>query len=121
MPELSIIEFIVYAVIGYAGVLGVITSAFRDIPSQKDQSVGRVIWLIPSAICILVLGSAVDSVSLEDSTNTIIDLNTTNVWTESIDNTVQFIDPVWIVIHGMFFMILVIYIITNAINLFVKT
>ncbi len=120
MAELSIIEFFVYGLIGYGGLIGVVSSAFRDIPSQKSQSVGRVVWLIPSAIMLLVLGTAVTEITFEDSTNFIFNVNTTEAYTEDIDNKVMLINPVWVSIHLMFFMVMVIYIITNVLNLFAK-
>lgn len=121
MAELSLVELIVYGVICYAGVLGLIFSAFRETPSGRSQSSLRIIWLIPSLFAAFMLGSAGEQINLEDSTITSIqvNLNTTETWSETVttSNTMTLVNPVWVTLHTMFFLILLIYIIVNILAL----
>jgi hypothetical protein len=124
MAELSLIELFVYGLVCYAGVLGLIFSAFRESPSGRCQSSLRIIWLIPSLFAAFMLGSAGEQVNLEDSTITSIqtNLNTTEVWSETVttNNTMTLVNPVWVTLHTMFFLILLIYILVNILALLVK-
>lgn len=117
--DLSIIELFVYGLVCYAGVIGLIVSAFRSVPTTQSQSMTRVIWLVPSMFCAYILASAGSYIYMpsETITNLTRNLNTTEVWSETIQKTssMQLLDPIWVTIHMMFFLILMLYIIINII------
>ena len=125
MAELSIIELVVYGLIGYSGVLMLISSAFRDLPSTKSQSAVRAIWVIPCIITLGMLANAGDTINFDvvSTINTITDNATsTVVFTEDITKTttITLVQPVWIVLHLLFFIMMIIYFIWNILQLFVK-
>ena len=125
MAELSIIELIVYGIIGYAGVLGLIVSAFRDTPSGKSQSVVRSIWIIAPIICMYMLSSAGAVIDFTHTVETTLNYNeTSNLLvsnsTTITDDTITLVQPVWVTLHYLFFIMLVIYFIWNMLQMLVK-
>jgi len=116
---LSIIEFIVYGLITYSSMLMLIISTLQgDQKRSKSLTTVRSIYYIPAIIFAGILaGSGVDIVTL-DSTNTIFNLNTTDSWTEDINNKIVLQNPVWITSHYMLMIIFIIYVIFNILKLF---
>ena len=123
MSDVSIIEFAVYALICYTGIVMLIISAFKETPSTVSQSALRVIWLIPSILCAYMLASAGADIYLSteimsdqvlDSNNAIVTLTDTTV------EKITLLNPVWITLHFMFFIILLLYVMINVLTLFMK-
>jgi len=123
VSDISIIEFGVYALICYTGIIMLIISAFKETPSGVSQSAVRVIWLIPSMICAFVLASAGADIYL--STETVSDqvLDSTNqviTLTDTVTDKITLLNPIWVTLHFLFFIVLLIYVMTNMLTLFVK-
>ena len=122
MAELSVIEFGVYGFITYSSLLMLIISAIKtDIPTTKSLAIVRAIYLIPGAVTALLLASINNVIVSSDTTNTITAVNTTEVWTEQISNSITLMNPVWGGLHLMIFIVIAIFIVTQIINLFTKT
>ena len=122
MADFSVLEFVVYGLIAYSSLLMLIISAIKtEIPTTKSLSIVRAIYLIPGAICALLLATSGVVVLSSDTTNTIVAVNTTEVWTESISNTVELQNPIWGAVHVMIFVVIMIHVVTQTINLFTKT
>jgi len=110
-----------------------ILSVFKEpVEIKKDLSITRVIWLMPSIFCAFILASAgadiilnsdVETVTSEyevlNSVDGIIVLNSTTVTTSISSFTL--LQPVWVALHSLFFMILVLYVIWNIVSLLTKT
>jgi hypothetical protein len=126
LGEISIIEFIVYGLVGYSGIVLLIASAFKELPATKNLAVIRSIWIMPCIFMMYVLASAGAPIILQDSfdtTATLINTNTTEVWTETVTTNskiVSIANPVWVTVHLLFFIMLVIYFIWNMLQLLVK-
>lgn len=125
MADVSILEFMVYALICYSGILLIIASAFKNEQLGASQSAVRVIWIIPSIFTAFMLASIGGfDVILQSGnvTNTIINLNTTEVFTEQFVSEYKFtlLNPVWIPLHILFFVIMIIYVIWNILLLFTR-
>jgi len=125
MAAISIIEFVVYGIITYSGMLLIIASAFKETKLGKSESAVRVIWLIPCILTAYILGSVGGfDINLDTgvTTNTIINLNTTEVFTETFSNTkvITLINPIWTTVHLLFMTIIIFYVIWNIVMLFVK-
>lgn len=120
MADLSIIEFGVYGLITYSGLLMLIISTIKEVPSEKSGSVFRSIWLIPSIICAFILASSGISINTSEIHNTITNLNTTEVWTETVNNSIVLQNPIWVTVHMMIFLILIVYVTLQILNLFTK-
>ena len=122
--NLSIVEFLVYALITYAGILGLIVSAFRSGSGGQESNTLKIIWLIPCLFTAYILAGADDTITLDSGTTTSINrnLNTTEVWSESITHTAEYtlLNDVWSAVHLLFFLIILIYIILNIITLLTK-
>jgi len=123
MSDISIIEFAVYALICYTGIIMLIISSFKETPMTVSQSAVRVIWLIPSMLCAFVLASAGADIYLSteimsdqvlDSNNAIITLTDTTI------EKITLLNPIWITMHFLFFIVLLLYVITNVLTLFLK-
>jgi len=117
---LSILEFIVYGVITYSSLLMLIISVIKEIPETKAGAISRAIFLLPGAICALVLGFSGEIIVTSATTNTIIALNTTEAWTETIASTITLQDPIWVSVHFLFFIVIVIHVLNQIISLLVK-
>ena len=100
-----------------------IISSFKETPMTVSQSAVRVIWLIPSMLCAFVLASAGADIYLSteimsdqvlDSTDAIITLTDTTI------EKITLINPIWITMHFLFFIILLLYVVINILTLFLK-
>lgn len=124
MADLSIIEFGVYGFIAYSSMLMLLISVIKKIPSRGSLAIARSIYLIPGIICsaILALFGRVIVTNQETITNTIRNLNTTEVWVETIfqDNRIDLQSEVWILFHFMLMLVMIIYVILNMLKLLSK-
>lgn len=125
MAELSIIELFVYGLVGYGGLIGLIVSAFRDSPSDKSQSTIRSIWIIAPIICMYMLASAGAVIDFTYTVETTLNYNVTSNTlvsnsTTITDDTITLVQPVWVTLHYLFFIMLIIYFIWNMLQLFTK-
>ncbi len=120
---MSILEFGVYALVCYVGIIMLIISSFKETPMTVSQSAVRVIWLIPSMLCAFVLANAGVDIYLStetladqvlDSNNAIITL--TDVTTDKI----TLLNPIWVTMHFLFFIVLLLYVVINILTLFLK-
>jgi len=123
VSDISIIEFAVYALVCYTGIIMLIISSFKETPMTVSQSAVRVIWLIPSMLCAFVLASAGADIYLSteimsdqvlDSDNAIITLTDTTI------EKITLLNPIWITMHFLFFIILLLYVVINILTLFMK-
>jgi len=121
---LSIIEFGVYGFITYSSMLMLIISVIKEVPTTKYSAITRSIYLIPGIVCAYILASSgvqfsVDTVT---TTNLIRNENSTETWTEATNQTHAIIleDPVWITVHFLFFVTLIVYVVTQVLILFTK-
>lgn len=118
---MSVLEFIVYGIIAYSSILMLIISTIKEIPESKAGSIARSIYLLPGAICAMVLGVSGVNVGISNTTNTITAVNTTEVWTENVVSQIILINPIWITIHFLIFIVIIFYMITQIMNLLTKT
>lgn len=127
MAEVSIIELIVYGIVGYTGIVLLIASAFKELPATKSQSAVRSIWLLAPIFCMYMLASAGGTIWLDDGhTETVLNYNVTsntlvsNSTTTLLPNSITLVQPVWITLHILFFIMLLFYFIWNMLQLLVK-
>ena len=124
MADISIIEFIVYGLVGYTGIILLINSSFKELPAQRSQSAVRSIWLLAPMFCMFMLASAGANIIITNDTitSTLINVNSTEVWTETVsqDKSITLLQPVWVTLHFLFFIMLLIYFIWNMLQLLVK-
>ena len=121
---LSLLEFLVYALITYTGVLALIISAFRTGGLSSDGNSLRIIWLIPCLFTAYILAGAEETITLDSGSTTSINinLNTTEAWQETITHSGQYtlLNDVWSAVHFLFFIIILLYILLNVIILLTK-
>ena len=128
MGDISIIEFIVYGFIAYGSFLMLIISTVKDIPDGKSHSLSRAMYLIPGLICALILaGSGVDiilgsetisenKIELHPVTGNEVPVANTSTHT----NKITLIEPVWILVHTMLFLILMVHVIIQILSMLTK-
>lgn len=133
--DISLIEFIVYGLIGYTGAVLLVISAFRDTPATKAQSIVRAMYLTLSMISVLILAGSGVNITTEDKT---VSLNATSIY-EVLDNTnavvvlnsttneidvshskFTLMNPIWITFHYMLAVVMLVYIILQILILFTK-
>jgi len=123
VSDVSILEFGVYALICYTGIIMLIISAFKETPSTVSQSALRVIWLIPSIICAYMLASAGADIylSTEILSNQVLDSNNQVITlTDTTIDKITLLNPVWITLHFLFFIVMLLYVMINILTLFMK-
>jgi hypothetical protein len=93
----------------------------------------RAVVILPSIICLGVLSYASDNITTEatnitiTSTVTTVSNVTSEMWTETTNRNETgtsgyvLIDPVWIQIHFMFFILLIVIFIIQIFNVLTKT
>ena len=113
-----------YGFITYSSLLMLIISVVKEVPSGKSQSILRSMWLIPGIITASLLAGMGDTIDFEDTTitSTLINVNTTETWTETVTTSaeVTLIDPVWVTVHYMIFVVLLSYVIIQILMLLTR-
>ena len=128
MSEVSIIELIVYGLIGYPAILFLIASSFRESSGTASKiSVVKAIWIIVPIIAMYMLASAGAQIDLKDSsTVSTIGYNVTDGSmisnsTETFSaQSITLVNPVWITLHWMMFVVLILYFMWNMLRLFTQ-
>lgn len=117
---MSVIEFGVYGFVAYASVLMLIIQTVKQVPDEKSGSIIRSVYLIPGIIACLIIAGSGEFIIVQDITNTIIDLNTTTIWTEDVDNSIRLQNPIWVTFHYLLAMVLLVYVVIQILTLFTK-
>jgi hypothetical protein len=121
MSEVSIIELIVYALIGYPAIIFLVGSSFQESSGAAGKiSVVKAIWIIVPIIAMYMLASAGATIHIETIDSTLTNLNTTEVWTETVSRDIVLVNPVWITLHWLLFTVLVLYFMWNMLRLFTQ-
>lgn len=123
MSDISIIEFGVYGLVCYTGIIMLIISAFKETPNTISQSAVRCIWLIPSIIAAFMLASAGADIFLSSETVThqVLDSNNQIITlTDITTDKITLLQPVWVTLHFLFFIVMLLYVLFNILTLFVK-
>ena len=121
MSEVSIIELIVYGLIGYPAIIFLIGSSFQESSGTAGKiSVVKAIWIIVPIIAMYMLASAGALISFETTTSTLTNLNTTETWSETVETNITLVNPVWVTLHWMMFMVLILYFMWNMLRLFTQ-
>ena len=118
--NISLIEFIVYGLICYSGMLMLIISTIKEVPSGKSLAIARSFYLIPSIICAGILASSGVNIVLITTSNTIKNLNSSEVWAETTTNNIILQNPVWTTVHVLIFFVLLVYVIQQILILLTK-
>ena len=120
---MSILEFGVYALVCYAGIVMLIVSAFKETPMTVSQSAVRVIWLIPSMLCAFVRANAGVDIYLSTETlaDQVLDSNNAPITlTDVTTDKITLLNPIWVTMHFLFFIVLLLYVVINILTLFLK-
>ncbi len=120
MADLSIIEFGVYGFFAYTSMLMLIISVVKAVPDEKSYAIIRAVYLLPGIIASFIIASSEQTIILADVTNTIIDLNTTSVWTEAVFNVIELQNPVWVTFHYLIGIVMIVYVFLQIITLLTK-
>ena len=123
MSDISIIEFGVYGLICYSGIIMLIISSFKETPTTVSQSAVRCIWLIPSIFAAFMLASAGVDIYLSSETTTqqVLDSNNNVITlTNTTTDKITLLQPVWVTLHFLLFIVLLLYVIMNVLTLFIK-
>jgi hypothetical protein len=130
LADFSIIEFLVYGGIGYAGVIILMISVLINPPTSVSMAGARSAFLSPSVICmgLLIFASGNVTMGYTDTTTNDIGYNVTNTnqvisnSTITTNTTDKFIlvDPVWTYVHMGLFLILIMYIFIQIVTILTK-
>ena len=122
--EISILEYVVYALIGYSSFMILIVSTVKEVPDSRILSIVRSIYVFPGIIALMILASSGINIDVNTvSTNNLIkSINTTQTWTEATtqSNTIVLQNPVWSMFHWLLAITLIFYMIKQILNLLTK-
>ena len=124
MADYNIIELVMYGIIAYLGVGVLIISVITNPPTEKSLAGARSIWLTPSILCMALLMFSSGYVSYDVVTSTIVTSSnaTSDVWTETREDVTSFnlVNPIWGMVHGAMFFILIIYVLIQIFTILTK-
>lgn len=118
--DLSIIEYIVYGFFAYTSALMLILQVIKDAPNEKSSSVVRSVFLIPGIIASFIISSSGINIISQNTTNTILAVNTTEVFTETIATQIVLQNPIWITFHLLIGILMIAYVLLQVLNIFTK-
>lgn len=122
--NLSLLEFLVYGIICYSGVIVLVVSVIKEVPTTRSLAIIRAIYLMPCIIAAGILASTGVDITMDSVTtnNTIRSVNTTQVWTEVQTQTAQFtlLGNFWIPFHMMLFIVMLVYVMQQILFLLTK-
>lgn len=133
MSELSILEFVVYAVIGYAPMGFLMAYILVDKPAKSSDSIMRIVYVMPGMVGVLMLASVggfsvitnsdyitSETISDYEVLNTldgVVTLNSTTTETKATSSYFTLQNPMWVMFNGMLFILYVLYVIINVVQL----
>lgn len=126
LPDASLIEIIPPLVVELVGIIFLMATAIKEIPDTRANSIARSFFLIPAMIAAAYLaGTGLEIAGPTILTNnTIVNLNTTEVFTETTSQT-QSISianyPAWSLFHYMMFIILLVFVIRQVLIMVTKS
>lgn len=97
-----------------------IISTIKEVPTTKSLAIVRAIYLIPGVICAGILASTGVNIETISTFNTIKNLNSTETWTETTLQNIVLQNPVWLTVHVMIMIVLIVYVITQLVQLLMK-
>ena len=124
MSDLSLAEFIVYGFVAYSSLLMLIISVVKEVPTSKTLAIARSVYLIPGMVAAGILASSGINIQVAtvDTSNLIRSINTTQTWSETTTqiNNIVLQNPAWQMFHMLIFLVLLAYVITQILNIFLK-
>ena len=124
--DISIIEFLVYAIVGYSPLIVLYVTLIKEAPASKAGTIQRVIFIIPGLIAVGVLAGSGLNINMEfqDTTtnSTVYNVTGNYIMTNSTvtsQTTDKFIleNPVWTLFHTFLFTLYSFYIIIQILQL----
>ena len=80
----------------------------------------RIVFTIPGLICSGILASSGVNINWITTSTITRDLNSSEVWSEATTNHIILVSPVWIMVHTMFFLVLMWFIVSQVMILMTK-
>lgn len=122
MNDISVIEWAVYGLVAYGTILINLVAMVKEVPNTRDMALTRVFLTIPGLILNGVLATSGNVINFltttaTHTTNTINGTTgihlTNSTTTDLVSNQITLVSPVWIMVHMMFFTMLLWVIITQ--------
>ena len=123
--DVSIIEFAVYAFFSYSSVLMLIISVIKEMPVSRSLSIIRSFFMTVGMVASAMLaGVGVHINGFSQVVNTITRNATGSIITNATQTfqpqQITLIQPFWITFHYLLFVVLLVYVIIQAITLLTK-
>ena len=130
MPDVSYIEFGVFAFVAYSSLLMLIISIIKEIPMSKSLSITRSIYILMGVICMFILSgqglafngpteTTITNSTLFNNTGALVSTTITNSTTTEVIKMVNY--PVWVWSHYMFALIMAFFFLLQVATLMTKT
>lgn len=125
--NISIIEFAVYAFVGYSSLLMLIISITKEGPLTKSRTgtLIKSIYIIPGIYCMTLLSGSGVEIFLDGGSTVITNIYNATTGALITNSTVVtpadriiLQNPIWVPLHYMFTLIMFAYVIINVLKMF---
>ena len=130
MTDVSFLEYLVLAVIGYSGIIILIIAMIKDVPTSKQSAGIRMIAAFPSMIANAALMGVGLKISfpitttnsttflMNSTTHTLISNSTTLTMEQPVN---LILGPTWMLIHFALFIFLMLFVAIQILMIMTKT
>lgn len=131
--DLSSIEFIIYGFVAYSSLLMlIISTVLKAELATSSQSLIKSVYILPGIVCMFIIAFANPTIILDDSvvttdntsvyevldnTNAVVVLNSTVTETVGTTNSITLLNSVWGLVHVLFAMVMVVFVIVKIVSL----
>lgn len=125
--NISIIEFAVYAFVGYSSLLMLIISITKEGPLTKSRTgtLIKSIYIIPGIYCMTLLSGSGVEIFLDGGSTVVTNIYNatsgaliTNSTVIAPPEKIVLQNPIWVPLHYMFTLIMFAYVIINVLKMF---
>lgn len=125
--NISIIEFAVYAFVGYSSLLMLIISITKEGPLTKSRTgtLIKSIYIIPGIYCMTLLSGSGVEIFLDGGSTVVTNIYNatsgaliTNSTITTPADRIILQNPIWVPLHYMFTLIMFAYVIINVLKMF---
>ena len=129
MSDVSILEYLPFAVVAYSAVIILLISIIKDIPMSRSMSIARSIYILLGMLCAFAISGMGINITGTTEINIVnaTTFNETNdlIFTEITNSTtttkiVMLNFPLWVIVHRAFGLVMAFFFILQILTLLTK-
>ena len=129
MSDVSLIEYLPFAVVGYSAIVVLLVSIIHDAPMTRSLSIVRSVYILLGMICVFAISgfgihfTGMTEINLVNATtfNETNDLVLTEITNSTTTEQFTLLNyPLWVIVHRMFGIVMAFYFILQIVTLLTK-